>query len=74
MAPQRLLAFLALHAHLVNRAAIAGTLWPEASERHAYANLRAALVAARSRGRAAAVRPRPGDARVPVGRPAARLV
>jgi DNA-binding SARP family transcriptional activator len=43
-ASQRLLAFLALHAHVVNRAAIAGTLWPEASERHAYANLRAALV------------------------------
>jgi SARP family transcriptional regulator, regulator of embCAB operon len=41
---QRLLAFLALHDHVVNRAAIAGTLWPEASERHAYANLRAALV------------------------------
>ena len=43
-ASQRLLAFLALHAHVVNRAAIAGTLWPEASERHAYANLRSALV------------------------------
>jgi len=42
-ASQRLLAFLALHAQVVNRAAIAGTLWPEASERHAYANLRAAL-------------------------------
>jgi DNA-binding SARP family transcriptional activator len=43
-ASQRLLAFLALHAHVVNRAAIAGTLWPEASERRAYNNLRAALV------------------------------
>ena len=43
-ASQRLLGFLALHAHVVNRAAIAGTLWPEASERNAYANLRAALV------------------------------
>jgi DNA-binding SARP family transcriptional activator len=29
---------------VVNRAAIAGTLWPEASERRAYNNLRAALV------------------------------
>ena len=43
-ASQRLLAFLALYAQVVNRATIAGTLWPEASERHAYANLRSALV------------------------------
>ena len=43
-ASQRLLAYLALYAHVVNRASIAGTLWPEASERHAYANLRSALV------------------------------
>jgi len=41
---QRLLAFLALHGGVVNRATIAGTLWPDASERHAYANLRSALV------------------------------
>jgi DNA-binding SARP family transcriptional activator len=43
-ASQRLLAFLALHTHVANRATIAGMLWPEASERHAYANLRSALV------------------------------
>jgi DNA-binding SARP family transcriptional activator len=43
-ASQRLLAFLALHAHVPNRATIAGTLWPEASERRAYAALRSALV------------------------------
>jgi DNA-binding SARP family transcriptional activator len=40
---QRLLAFLALHGGLVNRAGVAGTLWPDASERRAYSNLRAAL-------------------------------
>jgi SARP family transcriptional regulator, regulator of embCAB operon len=43
-ASQRLLVFLALHAHVVHRATIAGTLWPEASEGHAYSNLRSALV------------------------------
>jgi SARP family transcriptional regulator, regulator of embCAB operon len=43
-ASQRLLAFLALHGGVVNRATIAGTLWPDATEPHAYANLRAALV------------------------------
>jgi DNA-binding SARP family transcriptional activator len=42
-ASQRLLAFLALQRRMVKRAAIAGTLWPEASERHASANLRSAL-------------------------------
>jgi SARP family transcriptional regulator, regulator of embCAB operon len=42
-ASQRLLAFLALHGGLVERAAVAGTLWPDASERHAYSNLRSAL-------------------------------
>ncbi len=42
-ASQRLLAFLALHGGPVERAAVAGTLWPDASERHAYSNLRAAL-------------------------------
>ena len=40
---QRLLVFLALHDQAVNRAAVAGTLWPDASERHAYSNLRSAL-------------------------------
>jgi SARP family transcriptional regulator, regulator of embCAB operon len=42
-ASQRLLAFLALHGGVVSRAAVAGTLWPDAPERHAYANLRSAL-------------------------------
>jgi SARP family transcriptional regulator, regulator of embCAB operon len=40
---QRLLAFLALHGRMVKRAAVAGALWPDASESHAYANLRSAL-------------------------------
>jgi DNA-binding SARP family transcriptional activator len=34
---------LALHGGVVNRAAVAGTLWPDASESHAYSNLRSAL-------------------------------
>jgi DNA-binding SARP family transcriptional activator len=42
-ASQRLLAFLALQRRMVQRAAIAGTLWPEASESRASANLRSAL-------------------------------
>jgi DNA-binding SARP family transcriptional activator len=42
-ASQRLLAFLALQSRMVTRAAIAGTLWPEASESRASANLRSAL-------------------------------
>jgi DNA-binding SARP family transcriptional activator len=42
-ASQRLLAFLALQGRIVERAALAGVLWPEASESHAYASLRAAL-------------------------------
>jgi DNA-binding SARP family transcriptional activator len=40
---QRLVAFLALHGRMVKRAAVAGTLWPDASEGHAYVNLRSAL-------------------------------
>ena len=40
---QRLLAFLALRDRAVSRTALAGTLWPEASEEHAYASLRSAL-------------------------------
>ena len=40
---QHLLALLALRDRLVSRAAIAGTLWPDASEMHAYASLRSAL-------------------------------
>jgi DNA-binding SARP family transcriptional activator len=42
-ASQRLLAFLALHGRIVERAALAGVLWPEASEPHAYSSLRTAL-------------------------------
>ncbi len=42
-ASQRLLAFLALHGRAVERGAVAGTLWPDASERHAYSNLRSVL-------------------------------
>ncbi len=40
---QQLLAFLALRDRAVTRTAIAGTLWPEASEEHAHASLRSAL-------------------------------
>lgn len=39
---QRLLAFLCLHGRS-SRSRLAGTLWPEASERHAYGSLRSAL-------------------------------
>jgi DNA-binding SARP family transcriptional activator len=49
-ASQRLLAFLALQRGMIKRATIAGTLWPDASESHAYSNLRSAL--ARLRGTA----------------------
>ena len=42
-ASQRLLAFLALQGRIVERTALAGALWPEASEPHAYSSLRAAL-------------------------------
>jgi SARP family transcriptional regulator, regulator of embCAB operon len=52
-ASQRLVAFLALHGGMVRRAAVAGTLWPDASERHAYANLRQALARLRSTARTA---------------------
>jgi SARP family transcriptional regulator, regulator of embCAB operon len=40
---QHLLALLALRDRPVSRAAVAGTLWPNASEMHAYASLRSAL-------------------------------
>lgn len=40
---QRLLALLAVQDRVVSRAAVAGTLWPEASEAHAHASLRSAL-------------------------------
>lgn len=42
-ASQRLLAFLAIRGEVTSRAAIAGTLWPDASETHACSNLRSAL-------------------------------
>ena len=40
---QQLLAFLALRDRAVTRTAVAGTLWPEASDEHAHASLRSAL-------------------------------
>jgi DNA-binding SARP family transcriptional activator len=40
---QHLLALLALRNRLVSRSVVAGTLWPDASEMHAYASLRSAL-------------------------------
>jgi SARP family transcriptional regulator, regulator of embCAB operon len=40
---QRLVAFLALHGGMARRTAVAGTLWPDASEQHAYCNLRQTL-------------------------------
>jgi SARP family transcriptional regulator, regulator of embCAB operon len=39
----QLLAFVALHRLAVDRAVVAGTFWPNASERRAYAALRSAL-------------------------------
>jgi DNA-binding SARP family transcriptional activator len=42
-ASERLLAFLALHGRVAKRAAIAGILWPDVSESHAYSNLRSAI-------------------------------
>jgi SARP family transcriptional regulator, regulator of embCAB operon len=52
-ASQRLIAFLALHGGMVRRAAVAGALWPNASERHAYSNLRSALARLQSTARKA---------------------
>jgi DNA-binding SARP family transcriptional activator len=42
-ASQRLLVFLALNGGVANRAAVASILWPDATESHAYSNLRSAL-------------------------------
>jgi SARP family transcriptional regulator, regulator of embCAB operon len=42
-ASQRLLAFLAIRGGLTSRAAVAGMLWPDATETRAYSNLRSAL-------------------------------
>jgi DNA-binding SARP family transcriptional activator len=43
LGPQRLLAFLALHTRPATRSCAAGTLWPEAAEERAAANLRSTL-------------------------------
>jgi DNA-binding SARP family transcriptional activator len=40
---ERLLAFVALHGHPDRRIVVAGTLWPEVSERRSYASLRSTL-------------------------------
>jgi SARP family transcriptional regulator, regulator of embCAB operon len=50
-ASQRLLAFLALRGGVAARAAAAGTLWPDASESHAYSNLRSVLARLQSTAR-----------------------
>jgi SARP family transcriptional regulator, regulator of embCAB operon len=42
-ASQRLLAFLAIQGGMISRTAVAGTLWPDSTETHAYSNLRSAL-------------------------------
>jgi DNA-binding SARP family transcriptional activator len=42
-ASQRLLVFLAIRGGMASRAAVAGTLWPDATETHACSNLRSAL-------------------------------
>ncbi|MGH3626104.1 MAG: AfsR/SARP family transcriptional regulator [Sciscionella sp.] len=52
-ASQRLMAFLALHGRIFERTALAGALWPEASEPHAYCSLRAALSRLQSTARMA---------------------
>lgn len=40
---RRLLAFLALHDRAISRIAVAGTLWPDVPESHAFASLRSAI-------------------------------
>jgi DNA-binding SARP family transcriptional activator len=42
-ASQRVLAYLALQGRKITRTAVAGTLWPDASENQANSNLRSAL-------------------------------
>src|SRR4029450_11532107 len=54
-ASQRLVAFLALHGGMVRRAAVAGSLWPDASEDHACANLRQTLARVQRTARTALV-------------------
>jgi DNA-binding SARP family transcriptional activator len=43
VAAERLLSFLALHSDALQRTYVAGTLWPDTSERQAFANLRSCL-------------------------------
>lgn len=50
---ERLLAFLALAGVAVRRARVAGTLWPDASEGHAFGSLRSAVSRLGEGGRAA---------------------
>jgi DNA-binding SARP family transcriptional activator len=50
---QRLLALLALRGRVTHRAAIAGALWPDVSDRHALASLRSTLLRIPSAARAA---------------------
>jgi len=50
---QRLLAFLALKGRLIRRQAVAGTLWPVATEDHASSSLRSALARLHEGARAA---------------------
>ncbi len=50
---QRLLAFLSIRERSVTRAAVAGTLWPEATEEHAHASLRTLLARLDARTRKA---------------------
>lgn len=42
-ASQRLVVYLALHSGMVRRTAVAGSLWPDAVDRRAYASLRSTL-------------------------------
>lgn len=49
---QRLLAYLALKGRRIHRQAVAGTLWPVATEAHASSSLRSALGRLRGEARA----------------------
>jgi DNA-binding SARP family transcriptional activator len=52
-ASQRLLALLAFQGRMVERAVVAGTLWPDSSESHAHSNLRSTLSRLESTARSA---------------------
>jgi DNA-binding SARP family transcriptional activator len=52
---QRLLVYLALHGGMVDRAAVAGRLWPDVTERQASTNLRSAIARLKRGGRGALV-------------------